>query len=110
MTPRARELLCKMAAARGVENYDDAEIIHDAGSYWCGNEKTSWQVVKSLLQCGAVSHNKDGGCDHYPINETGGAIVRRPELEAELLAVYFGAGGAFSIRDDRMVPITKESP
>lgn len=100
MTPGARRVLEDLAAD------EECDLVQDGIRAYCGQRQTTPRVVMELLRTMAISRSwGEGGATYYAINETGRALLRRPELEEELQAVLFGRGGSFSIVNDRIVAI-----
>ena len=100
MTPAARRVLQKMA------DDEKCDLVRDGFSAWCGSTQTTAAVINQLLRCMAISVSwKEGRATYYQINTTGRSILRRPELEQEVISLVFGQKGAFTIRDDRIVPL-----
>lgn len=83
-----------------------AEIVCSGIECYIGHDKTSWRTVNALLSCTAISKDAyGGGCEHFTINSTGRAILRRPELADEVFEAMVRGGGSWTIRDDRLVPL-----
>ncbi len=97
MTPGARKVLQEMV------DDDENDLVVSGRLAYCGNRATTRRVVNELLGCMAisVSWKESETSIYYAINETGRALLRRPELETEI-AVALGKG-AFSIIDDKIV-------
>lgn len=98
MTPGALRVLKEL-----IED-EDADVAAEGGVVFCGNRQTTARVLYELLRMTAVSVSwRDGDkFTYYHINDTGRALVRRPELEQEIYDALRG-GQAFTLRDDRVV-------
>ena len=99
MTPGARRVLQELS------NDEDCDLIQEGRLAYCGYRPTTPRIVYELLGCMAISISwKEGtNATYYHINDTGRALLRRPELEREI-AVALGKG-PFSIIDDQIVYI-----
>lgn len=97
MTPGARRVLQDMV------DDEDKDLVVSGRLAYCGNRATTRRVVNELLTCMAisVSWKETETSIYYCINETGRALLRRPELEAEIAASM--GKGPISIIDDRVV-------
>jgi hypothetical protein len=75
ISDRSLEVLKKMAAleheAETSSEYIDSAIVCDGIECWIGYDRTSWRVVKQLLQSMLISDRSDGGTHRYEINESG---------------------------------------
>lgn len=100
MTPGATKVLQDMAAD------DNCDLVREGIAAWCGPRQTTARIVNELLGCVAISVLwKEGPATYYRINETGMSMLRRPELENEVKRALYSGNGAFTIRDDRLVPM-----
>lgn len=103
MKPRAREILQLMADAE--PGSEDAELVVDGTIAYVGLERTNKFIVHHLLRRLVLTDVSDvKGIERYVISDTGRAVLRRPELEGEILAAL-AARERFTIRDDHLVPI-----
>lgn len=96
-----REVLQMMADADPGDYYN-AEIVCDGLQCYIGSRSTSRRTVTALLRHLAISENRDGKMARYTINETGRAILRRPEIISEIERALL-TGGSWTIRDDKIV-------
>jgi hypothetical protein len=99
MTPGAARVLREMAEDA------DVDLVHEGREAWCGCRRTTPRVVVELLRLAAIKASwmeRDGAAAFYEINETGRALLRRPELEGEV-AEALARGRTFTVRDDRVV-------
>lgn len=102
LTPRALVILRHLASL--PEGHEDADIMVEGWKCYCGPEPIHRSTVNSLIRATAISPAYDGG-PYYVINDTGRAIARRPELADEVYAAIIGGKGAFTIIDDKLVPM-----
>lgn len=80
----------------------EGEIVCDGLACWLGDRQISRSTVAVLLHHLAIKDVSDvKGIDRYAINETGEAIVRRPQLAYEILEAV-KVGRAFTTVDDRV--------
>jgi hypothetical protein len=99
MTPAQRYVLLIMAD-------EDEELVCEREQCWVGDHRTSWQVVRWLLRVLAIKDVSDTkGLTRYAINETGRALLRRPELEWEIFRAVLKKQ-SFTISKDRIVELT----
>lgn len=101
MTPGARRVLQELA------DDEACDLLRDGGTVYCGNRQTTTKIVDELLGLLAISILYRDGFEtpttYYGINSTGRALLRRPELEQELLTViYSKQRKPFQIIDDRI--------
>jgi hypothetical protein len=101
MTPGARRVLQELA------DDDDTDIVCEGWKVYIGNRQTTHRVVKELIHLMAISvTSHDGfvtGMTYMNINSTGHALLRRPELEGELVAVLAQTTiRPFQIKNDRV--------
>jgi hypothetical protein len=97
MTPGAKKVLEDMAAD------ENCDLVQAGSQAWCGPRRTSPGVVKQLLGCLAISVSwNEGRAIYYRLNETGLAILRRPELEGEIKTTVTQNKGPFSIKNDQI--------
>lgn len=78
ITPTVVSVLQEMARAERAEEWEDAEIVQDGGQVWLGLRRLSVQTVNRLLVLVLVRHTKEGGCDHYTLNEDGRRVAANP--------------------------------
>lgn len=104
MTPGARRVLKDLAADA------ECDLVQEGFVVYCGTRRTTSLVVNELLGLTAISIlYRDGFLTkftNYGINTTGCALVRRPELEKELLRAIH-ARLPFQIIDDRIVMLDR---
>lgn len=99
------------AVLREIAASEDGEIVAEGTQVYIGPRRTNWGVLKALLRCGAVSASDVSSImQRYVINESGRAIMRRPELAKELANAYLSHEGPFTIRNDRVVPLEAPKP
>lgn len=90
MTPGARRVLKELAED------EDCDLVQEGRVVYCGNRQTTSRVVNELL-------GFQTAFTLYGINDTGRALVRRPELEDELLKVIYSRDRKpFQIINDRV--------
>ena len=108
MTPGAKRVLEDLVAD------EDCDLAQEGLAVYCGTRRTNVRVLKELLELVAVSITfgsgngllKEKGPTYFGINDTGRALLRRPELEDELRrALYATPRRPFSIRNDRIILI-----
>lgn len=99
MTPSARRTLQELA------DDDDCDLVQERGVAYCGDRRTTTRVIDELIRLTAIKVNwcdqSGGGYISYGINETGLALLRRPDLEQELQRAI-AARAPFSIINDRI--------
>lgn len=106
MTPRAREILQWLVDLESIPDEEgyEAEIVCDGLSCWIGAQRVHRSTVTQLLRLIALHDVSDvKGAQRYEINETGRALLRRPELESEITAAVLAGRGSWMLRDDRLV-------
>lgn len=101
MTPGARQVLADLAAD------EDIDLAQEGWLAYVGNRQTTVRVVKELLGlCALKILYRDGfrtAFTTYGINDIGRALLRRPELEAELQKVFYSRNPrSFEVIDDRI--------
>jgi len=101
MNPGARRVLEDLAAN------EDCDLVQEGRHVYCGNRRTTGRVVNELLGIMAISIlSKDGSraaFTIYGINDIGRAVLRRPELEAELMKeIYSKKRRPFQVVNDRI--------
>lgn len=102
MTPGAARVLKELAED------ESADLLKEGNIVYCGSRQTTCRVVDELLNLLAISILYRDGLEtpttYYGINETGRALLRRPELEQEIQRVIFSKKREpFQIIDDRIV-------
>lgn len=99
MTPGAKRALEKLASK------DDCDILCEGKVCYVGSRQTTWNVVYELIRIIAIDDVSDSEkIKRYIINDTGHAILRRPELEAELKeALWTTKRRNFAVTNDRVV-------
>jgi len=65
LTPRAREVLRLMLNNADTE---DGVLVGEGALWWIGDERTSWQVAKQLLQLCLVRDISDTDLLRYEVN------------------------------------------
>jgi hypothetical protein len=92
-----------MRDAEVADELDEADIMCDGGQCWRGDDRTSRDTVNRLLGLLLISEcSWGGGSEHFTLNDSGRAVLRRPELADELKAAVL-EGRAFTIdADDRI--------
>ena len=96
-----RQVLEDMRTAEQKETYDDAEIVCDGSECWVGLRRISRRTVDGLLRLAAISPEKFDKSSVYVLNDTGRALLKRPELATELrLALY--QGRSFTIENEHI--------
>lgn len=115
MTPRAFQVLKGLVAAdlaiRGAlgDTSEGPDLVCEGSVCYFGLERVRLSTVDQLIRCCAISESwSSGNYSAWAVNDTGRAIARRPELEAEVLAAL-PRGGAFTIQDDRLVSLEGEA-
>lgn len=101
MTPGALRVL------QELDQDDEIDLAQEGRRAYCGNRQTTPMVVNELLKLTAIKVlTKDGfktSFTTYGINETGRALLRRPELEYELMAALMAVPSRpFRIMSDRI--------
>lgn len=104
MTPGAHRVLQELA------DDEECDIAQEGWSVYVGNRQTTCRVVSELLNLMAISiTSKDGlmgSMTYYGINDIGRSLLRRPELERELVkAIYSNPREPFHVVDDRVVAL-----
>lgn len=104
MTPGAKRVL------EDLRDDEECDLVAEGIYVYCGERQTTHKVLRELLWLTAVKVSwETGGSIYYDINDTGLALLRRPELEPELQAAIGKAAlkktGPFSIVNDRIVYI-----
>lgn len=81
-------MLLSMLQAEQAEEFEDAELVCDGCSCWCGLEQTSRAVVNELLRSALIrdSGEQGKGVERYTLNEDGRKAAldpgyRVPELD-----------------------------
>lgn len=99
MTPGARRVLQDM-----IED-DECDLVVSGRLSYCGYRATTRRVVNELLGFMAisVSWQETESSIYYCVNDTGRAIIRRPDLANEVKAAVLGGKGAFTIKNDKIV-------
>jgi hypothetical protein len=93
---------------------EDCDLVAEGIIVYCGHRQTNWKVLRQLLDHVAVSITfggnngmmKENGATYFGINGVGEAILRRPALADEVYLQVWGRKGPFSIKDDRIEPLT----
>ncbi len=110
LSARSIEVLRILAGVKATSESlgDDFEIdlVSEGRSVWMGMQRLRWSTVEGLHRCCAISDTNEGGgpVRRWQINSTGRAIARRPALADEVM-VAIHSGQAFTIKDDRVVPL-----
>lgn len=100
ITPAMRQVLEDMHQAEQKEAYEDA-IVCDGIECWIGLRRISRRTVDGLLRLIAISPENFDKSSVYILNDTGKAILKRPELAAEIrLALH--KGRPFTIENERV--------
>jgi len=102
MTPGAMRVLRELAED------EHRDLVREGIVAYCGPRRTKASVVTELIGCMAIKPawpQEGPGARYYVINETGRAILRRPELEQELQLAVMGHDGPFQIVNDRIVKL-----
>jgi hypothetical protein len=102
MTPGAKRVL------EDLRDIEDCDLCAEGIYVYCGDRQTTHKVLRELLWLMAVRVTwNEGRSMYYGINETGEALLRRPELEQELKAAIGASArkktGPFSIINDHIV-------
>lgn len=98
MTPTAKRVLRRLSTGEAED------VLCEGSRCACGDLFISRRVVDELLRIVALDQAGDERIELYYINETGRALLRRPELETELQAAL-AARKPFSIISDRITAI-----
>jgi len=105
LTEAGLRALRLLAEAEDRGDHEAGEIACEGIQCWLGHARVHRRTVADLLRLAALSESTDGGAlQRFRINGTGLAILRRPELSHEVVEAL-ARGGAFTIRDDRVVPL-----
>lgn len=109
MTPGARKVLQELA------DDETADLLREGRTVYCGNRQTTCRVVDELLGVLAISILYRDGFEtpttYYGINDTGRALLRRPELETEIQAMLWAKTRTpFQIINDRVVALDSPEP
>lgn len=108
LTRRAFEVLKIMVECATIDEEFEPEITVDGGQVWLGCERIRRSTLDQLLRVTALKETVSGhGCERWVANDTGAAIVRRPDLAGEVFAALFG-GKNFTVRDDRVVYLSED--
>ena len=108
--PAFLSVLRQMRLTDAQRRYEDAELVGEGRSFWLAYRRVSRSTVNQLLRLVAISDCSDAGgaaLERYKINEVGRAIVRRPEIIAEI-ETALRTGGAFTVRDNRIVSLISQ--
>lgn len=99
MTPGAKRALERLASA------EDCDILCEENVCYVGSRQTTWNVVYELLRIIAIDDVSDSDkIKRYIISDNGRAVLRRPELEAELTEAFFTVPRrTFAVVNDRVV-------
>lgn len=104
LTKALHAILMAMVEAERRGDLEAAEIVCD-GACWLGDRRIHPGSVRRLLTLTAIRDVSDTtGCQRYVINDMGRSILRRPAIIQELSAAL-RAGGSYTIREDRIVPL-----
>lgn len=105
LTRRAFEVLRIMVECAEIDEEFEPEITVDGGTVWLGCERIRRSTLDQLLRVAAIKQTVSGhGCERWVANDTGAAILRRPELADEVFIALHGCE-PFTIRDDHVVLI-----
>lgn len=117
MSPKAFKVLQQLSAAEKAaqaggdadpSDIDETEIAVCGRTAMIGTQRIPKKVVDELLWAMAIKGDEIGDTTYYHINCTGEAILRRPELEAEILTAVLKGRGAWQIVDDRIVLMPRD--
>lgn len=99
MTPGAKRAIEKLSSK------EDCDILCEGKTCYVGSRQTTWNVVYELLRIIAIDDVSDSDkIKRYILNDTGRALLRRPELEAELKEVLWSKTRRnFAVINDRVV-------
>jgi hypothetical protein len=103
MTPAARRTLEQLAAD------ESCDLLQDGIHAYCGTRPVASRVVSELRWSSAIRPlvpSDEPGPKYYTISDMGRHYLRRPELEQEYFAAVRAGRGPFTIKDDRIVPLT----
>lgn len=106
LTNTLDEILREMIAATDREDVENAEIVCEGIFCYLGLRRVHRGSVRRLLTLMAISDRSDGSMERYAVNDMGRAIVRRPAIIQEL-ATALREKKAYTIRDDRIVPLDR---
>lgn len=83
------------------------EIVCEGVQCWIGTRQTSWGLVRGLLRLLALKDVSDTkGLQRFTINDTGRAILRRPELENEI-TYHILKGKPFTVVNDHIKALSR---
>lgn len=106
LTKAMLDVLKEMIAAEARDDLDGAEIVQD-GLCYLGLRRIHPGTITRLLQLMAISDRSDTEImRRYRINDTGRAIVNRPEIVREIM-VAVSRHQAFTIRDNQVVALDR---
>lgn len=95
------EVLEDMHKAEQKKRFEDAEVVCDGLECWVGLRRISRRTVDGLLRLTAISPEKFDKSSVYVLNDTGRALLKRPDLATELrLALY--QGRSFTIENEQI--------
>lgn len=99
MTERQLQVLRKLASGEAED------ILCNGIECWVGDELTNRQTVNDLIMLTAISAVDGMKEEYYEINETGRALLRRPELARDITIALRVTKKPFTIKNDQVVYI-----
>lgn len=107
MTPALRRMLTLMQEAEDREDWEDAEAVADGLQVWVGDQQFHWKTVEQGIRLVCLRDVSDvKGAKRFTINATGRLLLRCPDQEDAVQRMLL-EGGAWTIRDDKVVRMEK---
>lgn len=109
MSPGAKRILEELAAD------EECDLVQEGNQAYCGNRRTAVRTINQLLGLMAISILSQDGFRSaftiYGINDIGRSLLRRPELETELmLAIYAEKRKPFHVINDKLEFLPEPTP
>jgi hypothetical protein len=106
MSPACKRLLeTLLAMEKEPDGSYEAEVVCDGAACYVGVERFSRKTVNEAVRvCALENVSDEGGIDRFTLNEIGKGMLRRPELEREILDAI-KSGRSVLVGDDRVKPM-----